>query len=215
MRRARSRSDAHAVPARRGPRCDRDVLQGDHRRHRRPGVRVQAADRLLRQPRRRAGARADLPLRARDVPGRHADPRRQAGRHRLDGEALCRGGVRAIRRACRHGQPVPRHRLDRAVLRARRRDHRAVPHEQPGWRRHPVARRRRVADLRPRRPPGRRRLVETWRLRARRRRHLSDRTGRRPSDRARRADPRPGGRSAGRRRGDGGRARRSGRTVEA
>ena len=56
-------------------------------------------------------------LHPRGVPRRHADPRRQARRHRLDGRALRPRGVRPVRRPRRHGQPVPRHRLGRALLR--------------------------------------------------------------------------------------------------
>ena len=45
-----------------------------------------------------------------------------------------------VRRACRHRQPVSRWRFGAAVLRARRRRDRAVPHQQPGQRRPAVAR---------------------------------------------------------------------------
>ena len=47
--------------------------------------------------------------------------RRQARRHRFDGRALRPRGVRPLRRPRRDGQPVPRDRLGRAVLRPRRR----------------------------------------------------------------------------------------------
>ena len=56
VRRARSRSGAVPGAARRGARRHRALLHGDRRRHRRPGVRVQAADRPLRRAARRAGS---------------------------------------------------------------------------------------------------------------------------------------------------------------
>ena len=67
---------------------------------------------------------------------RAADPRRQARRHRPHRRAVRDRGVRALRRRCGDGEPVPRHRLDRAVPRAPRQRHlRPVPHVEPGRRR--------------------------------------------------------------------------------
>ena len=130
----------------------------DRRRHRRPGLRVQAAVRPLRLAARRAAARGGVPLHPRDVPRRRARARRQARRRRLDRRALRPRGVRPLRRRCRHGEPVPRHRRRGPVPRRRRRA-RAVPHEQPGQRRGPGPRRRRRAAVRARRDDGRHAVV--------------------------------------------------------
>ena len=61
VRRARPRSGAVPRPARRRAGRHRALLHGDRRRHRRPGLRVQAADRPLRRAARRAPARSGLP----------------------------------------------------------------------------------------------------------------------------------------------------------
>ncbi len=154
------------------------LLHGDHRRHRRPGVRVQAADRPLRRGACRAATGGGLLVHPRAPPGRRARARRQARRHRVDGRAVRPRGVRALRRRRRHRQPLPRDGRRDPVPRARRRA-RPVPHEQPGQRRATGPRRRRTAAVRACRGDGGRAVVGDRRLRARRRRHLPRAAGRR------------------------------------
>ena len=96
--------------------------------------------------------------------------------------------------------PVPRHRLDRAVPALRRaRGVRAVPHIEPGRRRLPIARRRGRAALRPRRPAGRNGVERDRRMRAGGRRDLPRRARHRAIDRRRPAGARSGRRRPGRR----------------
>ncbi len=129
------------------------VLQGHHRRHRRPGLRLQAADRLFRRARRRRPARGNLHLPARDLSAHPADPRRQARRHRRHRAPVRARSVRPLRRRRGHRQSLHGLRFGRAVhgLARPRRD-RAVPHVERGRLRPAVPGRRRQA-----------RCTSTWR----------------------------------------------------
>ena len=211
VRRSRPRSGADAHRPREQRRPDVGVLSRDRRCHRRPGVRVQAADRVLRVAARRAPARAALHLHPRGVPRRGADPRRQARRHRIDGRALRPRGVHQVRGARRHGQPLSGRRLGDALLRLRRRGPRALPHQQPGQRRPAVARLRRRAAVRPRRPDGRRRVDPARRVRSGGRGDVPERAGGGARCRRRRPDPRPWRRRPTGRRGGGRPGRGDGR----
>ena len=197
VRRARPRSGVVSQAARSRPRRGVPLLQGDRRRHRRPRVRVQTADRVLRLATGRAGARGAVHLHPRHVPRRDVDPRRQARRHRLDGRALRPRSVRPLPRPRRDREPVSRSRLGGAVLRAWRRRDRPVPHQQSRRRRPAVARLRGPAALRAGRRDGRQGMDERRRLRVGRRRHVSRRTARRPRGDRRSADPGAGHRRPG------------------
>jgi hypothetical protein len=98
----------------------------------RPGVRLQAADRLLRRaPRRRPARAADGAHPPRGAGGA-GDPGRQARRHRQHRRAVRARGLRALRR--RRGHAVALHglRLGRALPGLRRQGPvPAVPHLQP------------------------------------------------------------------------------------
>ena len=139
-----------------------------------------------------------LQLHPRHLSRRAADPRRQARRHRPDRPAVRARGVRSLRRRCRHGQPVPRHRLGRAVPGVRRtRRLRAVPHLESRWQRLPVTRRQGRAAVRPRRSSGGDGVERDRRMRARRRRDVPRRARHRAGDRRRHAGARAGRRRPG------------------
>ncbi len=129
------------------------------------------------------------------------------GGHRQHRGALRDRGVRALRRRCRHGEPLPRRRFARAFPAPRRpRRHSALPHLQPGSARSAGSggRRRRPAAL-SRGGRSRRNTLEYPRqLSAGRGRHLSAGAGRDPPHRRRHAVTGAGGRRAGRRRRPGG-----------
>ena len=171
VRRARPRPDAHAGTARRSPGRDRALLHRDRRRHRRPRVRVQAADRPLRRAACRGRARGGVRVHPRRHP--HVPILLDAKRGDIGSTAefYAREAFGRYRRRRGDVQPVPRHRCGRAVARARV-GVRDLPHEQPGQWRAPGPRCRRPAAVRAGRRDGRDALGRARRGRSRRRRHL-------------------------------------------
>jgi hypothetical protein len=106
------------------------------RRHQGPGLRLQAADRLLRRAPRRGPARAADGAHPARRARRAGDPGRQARRHRRHRRAVRARGLRAL--PGRRGDAVALHglRLDRALPALRRQGPvPAVPHLQPRRRR--------------------------------------------------------------------------------
>ncbi len=185
------------------------LLHRHHRRHRRPGLRLQAADRLLRRARRRGPARADLPLPARTLSAHPADPRRQARRHRRHRPPVRARSLRALWRGRGHRQSLHGLRLGRALpgLARPRRD-RAVPHLERGRLGPAVPRCRRPAAVPARGAPGGRQMEPQRPVRAGGGGDLSGGTGAGQGDRRRHAAAGAGHRGAGgRRRSD--RARRA------
>ena len=178
MRRAGSGSGALSGTRSHCRRSNLPFLPRDRGRHRGPGLRVQATDRVFRGSARRGSARtSDRAHSSRASPGA-GDPRCEARRHRRHCRALRPRGLRALRR--RRGDALALHglRFDRAVSGlCRPRSFLALPDQQPGRRRSADARCRRNRAL----PAGRTargdRLEYQRSARTRGRRDLPARTG--------------------------------------
>ena len=100
--------------------ADLPVQQGDHRRDRGSGVRLQAAVCALRGLRGRRPARAHHRVHPSHLSGDPGDPRLQARRCRQHRRALRHRGLRALWRGRRHRESLPGRRLARAVPEATR-----------------------------------------------------------------------------------------------